>query len=1002
MRRCITAFAFAVFTSSVAPGAGPVCALLDPEKAPRAALLEAKLLADPGATWVERAGIDKVLKEQKLQAAFGPQGVGDRVKLGQLLKAEVLVLVRPVKDAKEPALEVVVSETAGGLRVLVRAVAVTKDADADAAALLAAVKDGLRKHGEKVTEIVAVPPFVSNDLGYEFEHLKGAFARIAWSVALDRKGVVVVEFEEAEALAKEIALTAPGAKLDRLSPLYLLGEYRHDGRDKERTVTLKLHAERGGKAVGKPESVTLKPGEAPEALRKWAAGVLDAAGGTVVALPGPKAEARRLGELAAVHQRLGSWPEAMALIEASLLLDPAQPELNADAMAVLRYWIAQTLGREWKNPLLLKRAATLHRRGFAHMEALLASGEHLPRYRGFGVLPIRAFESTFPFPPRLDPLGFNNPPPDPPEARAIIDELEQDRRAAFRRALPLAAKDGSRAEMEALVKGAVGIRPAAEHYAEYAKLILKHQDSKGLIGAMDALLAAYPVVYTAAGFQEYRKFLDALHEGGNAGVREVVGRFRQTLPGVEKITLEMVAKRIAEEEERKRRMEEAKKNPRPPSTIRFNATRAELDKEIDEKQKAGPLRRIDLKATSADDDWFVDRLRGVVAAGPGVDVFWAPASFPHPKPGDDPNRLKAGTGGRDGLALFVMKDKGVLKRVFGKPNVPDKVTDMCFDGKYVWIAAEGRLYNAAPALFVLDPVAEKVYEVTAADGLPEVPAEVAKNPRRLETLALRVAPLGPGRACVAGWFGRAWVAVVAFDGDKEKAAVKVIHEAKEVPREGEKEPWLNPKLSFVPEYAQALRGKPGPDGKAPVRVLIGRGWPASARVTDYLPQMGPHPLVVDPDAGVVEAVREPIRIAGWSIAQGDTAAGSVYLTYRPGGGGPACHLYRIDSPGKEIDLGPLAIPRATDTRCRVVGERLYFSAWDTSARVPQPGGDVGYTSQVWTSDRDGKNLRKVADDTLRIRNLQHSSHYGLVAWCDLGDALTRWVCNEVLPETPKK
>jgi hypothetical protein len=90
----------ALVITSHASAAGPTCALLDPEKTPRAALLEAKLLAEPGATWVERADIDKVLKEQKLQAAFGPQGVGERVKLGKLLKADLLVMVRPVKDAK--------------------------------------------------------------------------------------------------------------------------------------------------------------------------------------------------------------------------------------------------------------------------------------------------------------------------------------------------------------------------------------------------------------------------------------------------------------------------------------------------------------------------------------------------------------------------------------------------------------------------------------------------------------------------------------------------------------------------------------------------------------------------------------------------------------------------------------------------------------------------------------------------------------------------------------
>src|SRR4051794_17942554 len=114
MMRLFLALGLTVCASLGASAAAPSCALLDPDKAPRVALLEAKLIADASATWVERADVDKILKEQKLQAAFGPQGVGDRVKLGKLLKADMLVMVRLIKVPQE-ALEVVVSETAGGL-----------------------------------------------------------------------------------------------------------------------------------------------------------------------------------------------------------------------------------------------------------------------------------------------------------------------------------------------------------------------------------------------------------------------------------------------------------------------------------------------------------------------------------------------------------------------------------------------------------------------------------------------------------------------------------------------------------------------------------------------------------------------------------------------------------------------------------------------------------------------------------------------------------------------
>ena len=303
MRHYLATLALILLAADVR-AAAPTCALLDPEKTPRAALLEAKLLAEPGATWVERTNIDAVLKEQKLQAAFGPQGVGERVKLGKLLKADLLVMVRPVKDAKQPALEVVVSETASGLRLLLRAVPVTKDADEDVAALLAAARDGIKQHGEKVTEIVAVPPFVSQDLEFTHDHLKGAFAKLAEAEALGRKGVLVVELEEAEALAKEIALAAPGSTSSGRCRSTCWASSDTTGGARTSTVSMKLRAERGGKPVGKPESAKVKPDESPAAVRKWSAGVLDALAKDDQPRPpaDPKVEAKQLAERAMLLQ----------------------------------------------------------------------------------------------------------------------------------------------------------------------------------------------------------------------------------------------------------------------------------------------------------------------------------------------------------------------------------------------------------------------------------------------------------------------------------------------------------------------------------------------------------------------------------------------------------------------------------------------------------------------------------------------------------------------------
>lgn len=201
-----------VITPTVVRAGVPVCALLTPAETPRVAVPEAQLLGLPEVDWVERARVDDVLTEQSIQMAVTPGGVDERVKLGRVLKADllVLVLVRPVKGAKNPAIEVVVSETAGGLRLFTHAVPVIADAAVDVAGLVDAVKMGIARYDDEITAIVAVPPIVSRDLGYEFEHLKGAYAKLAESVVLGRPGMVVVEIAEANALAKEIGLAAPG------------------------------------------------------------------------------------------------------------------------------------------------------------------------------------------------------------------------------------------------------------------------------------------------------------------------------------------------------------------------------------------------------------------------------------------------------------------------------------------------------------------------------------------------------------------------------------------------------------------------------------------------------------------------------------------------------------------------------------------------------------------------------------------------------------------------
>lgn len=929
----------------------PTAAFVDLSQSTLVALLEARLLADASATWVERTAIDKLLKEQTLQAAFGPQGGPKRIQLGKLLKADMLVLVRPVKKTKDPALEVVVSDTARGLRLAVRVVPVTGDADRDVAALKNAVHAGLKKFREALREVLAVPPFTSTNLGYEHDHLKGAYAKLVEQAALAHPGVVVVELEEAEAIAREIKLADPGATLKRQPPLYLLGDYRHQGRGADLQVSLRLRSTRGGKPIGEPLARTVAAGNAPTVLRQWVGDRLADKAVPRVALD-PKVEAKQLAELSRSRQRVADWSEAIVLLEASLLLDPNQPELNADAMAVIKVQMDRIVVPGNKDTELLRRLAQLHHRGFAHMEVLVSSGARLPRFdTPDGARGGRMFFSPFPFP--LRPLAYSlfTPPADSPEVKELIRELEQQRRDVCLRLLPLIVKDGTRIEVLFFTHTAVWELPIAERYEEYARLILEYQKFPAMTAAASGFVFLPPTLLTLGELPIYRKFLDHLEKDGNAGVRAAVKQARQSLPGVEK----QIAKRAAEAAEEKRLAES--KQPRPePGRVTDEEKLARLEKRL-----AGmPLQLIRLTFTDSANEWHLGRLRGLVAAGPGIDVFYGI--------------------GNSGPALFVMKEKGRLRRVWETTGGFGNFADVCFDGRYVWFVTDG--WRTPPQLFVFDPLAEKVYEVTADDGLPQPPADLVKDRRNLNPPSLRVTPLDQGRVCLAGGFGRAWVGIARFDAARKKTTVSVIHEAREVSNQADNDAWPNPNLAFTPSFMHVLRGAAAQAGKTSPRVLIGRKAPLIAGGTGSVNEVGGHPLIIDPErpgANVMKDVYYHDQTSQRLCAMADGSARVVQS--KPGTG--ELHLLRIDFPGTVRNLGELAAPRpAGSVAASIFGGRLYIVVHEGKQSL-QPGGGRAIGSSWWTADLDGKNLRKLAADLPPIQTISPSSHYGLVAWINL-------------------
>jgi|GEM_PF-2560170 len=939
----LVSIAFASFACSVAHAADPVCALLDPEKAPRSALLEAKLIGDPGATWVERADIDKILQEQKLQTAFSPQGIGEPVKLGKLLKADLLVMVRPVKDAKEPALEVVISETAGGLRLLIRAIPLTKSAEEDVAAMLVAVRAGIKKHGEAIAEVIAVPPFVSNDLEFSREHFKGAFAKLAESEALDRKGVVVVELAEAEALAKEIALATPGAKLVRPLPVYLLGEYRHEGTEKTLTVTLKLRAERGGKLLRKPESITAKPVEGPAAVRTWSAGVLDAMAKDTEPRPpsDAKAEAKTLAERARVFRRLGNGPETLALAEASLMLDPDQTDLYADSHTALLAPIGAAFGGAWlrKEADQSLRFAALYMRALAHLEQFVVRGGDTEKYTsvaGDGL--FMAFHRAG----RYLMVDASLPA----HLKAELLNLREERRRVYLRMIPIfAKKDGERREYF-LVWTVLDDLPSKERCELLDKIVAATEDS--LYPRARAIMYASVGGHPPADTPEFRALM----------VRWAASDKKYLVQAATELTA---------------KLEEIRKHPpRPPM----------LDPVLSNANAPGPeavkFKPITLAFEAPMPGRAHRPLMGVLALGAGADLYWS----------------------ADGL--YLMKEKGQLRTVWRSPGANDwggtGFSSLAYDGKLAW-AAYNRA-NATPILLLIDPASGNVDDASKAEGLPNPPPST--RPEDFTTGGsprLMLNTLEPGRACLAGSFsGRAWVGVATLDPKSSKVAVKVIHEARDVQDASDKEQWSKPDVSFLPDMIHPIRA---PGEKTASHVLIGRlGGGSNHRVSE-------HPLVVNLEKGTSEVVKDRVwGHGGQGCAAVGGAIHFVEATLVKERTNHLVRL-GFPGPKKTIlaeGLSPAYSPRIVthDGRFHIVLDQPKPQPPEKGPFTPT-NPYMLWEIQWWTVAIDGKNLRQVATKLPILHGLGVSSHYGLVAMVESSPGKATELCAVgIAPPVPKK
>ena len=214
-------------------------------------LVELRLAKNKEIALLEREKIEEILREQELGALLTAEGTAQRIALGKLLKADLLIVLQgeegPPPQAGEkpqPHARVTICETKQGLRLCNQPVEFAKSIETDADAVLRLAEKAIEKLRKPIDDIVAVPPLVNNTLVFEGDRLKAASARLIEEMLLDRPGVLVVELAEARAIAQELAIGGTEGVQRRL-PLYLMGEYRLEGQGEKQTVSFKLVLLRG-------------------------------------------------------------------------------------------------------------------------------------------------------------------------------------------------------------------------------------------------------------------------------------------------------------------------------------------------------------------------------------------------------------------------------------------------------------------------------------------------------------------------------------------------------------------------------------------------------------------------------------------------------------------------------------------------------------------------------------------------------------------------------------
>ncbi len=330
--------------------AEPTCAVLAEataglDSSPVVALLETKLSQDSRVRLVERAEITRILAEHSLSLSLAESTPKSRREWGQVLRAQMLVLLqtRQVKEGK--VIEAGFVETRHGLSLGSERLVWDDRAEQIASLLARRTSQVAGTLGAGVKHVFAVPPFEAEDLSPDSLQYQSAYAQLVEETLSHLPGVVMADLAHAAEVARELAVSEGETSVARSLPYYLHGRHKMTGPTGNRTVSFHLELRHGQETIASIDKEAIHPDFAASFLRESCTELARKVSGSARQAPvnGATAlEADLLEERCKAYRLVGEWESSIRMAEAALLLDPGRHELRASVI-----WSYQTLIEIW-------------------------------------------------------------------------------------------------------------------------------------------------------------------------------------------------------------------------------------------------------------------------------------------------------------------------------------------------------------------------------------------------------------------------------------------------------------------------------------------------------------------------------------------------------------------------------------------------------------------------------------------------------------------------------